>query len=278
MSEVFTEVVCVAPIDYEGNIIGQLRDDKPGINSPGKVGCFGGYVEPGDATLMAAMLRELNEETNLALTEADLEPFGTYISGTGTRMRHNMFIAKGINPEGLEVYEGQRAYTVKRADDPLLTGVMRAAATKWFAERDKIMQAGPENPEVHRCASTLFVTPGGELYGHQRDDKPGIDQPGKIGGFGGTVEAGETSLEAAVRELGEETNLGLTAGQLELFGRWVMWRPMTREYEQSTVYLARNVNLAQIEVYEGQGIAKISGDTPKIALTFRPVVRKWFAQ
>lgn len=60
----------------------------------------------------------------------------------------------------------------------------------------------------HHYAGVLIETEDGRLIGQQRDDKPGIDNPGRVGTFGGTVEKGEDPKQAAWRELvQEETNL-----------------------------------------------------------------------
>jgi 8-oxo-dGTP pyrophosphatase MutT (NUDIX family) len=53
----------------------QLRDDKSGIFYPGHWGCFGGAIEPGDATVAAGLRRELAEELGLELSEAEVTFF-----------------------------------------------------------------------------------------------------------------------------------------------------------------------------------------------------------
>ncbi|MAU34095.1 NUDIX hydrolase, partial [Candidatus Saccharibacteria bacterium] len=57
---------------------------------------------------------------------------------------------------------------------------------------------------AHHYAGILLVTESGKLIGQRRDDKPGIDNPGKVATFGGTVEEGESFRYAAWRELVEE--------------------------------------------------------------------------
>ncbi|HKX73634.1 MAG TPA: NUDIX domain-containing protein [Candidatus Saccharimonadales bacterium] len=267
-------------IDPEGNLITQHRDDKPGINSPGLASFFGGTLEPEDASPLAAAVREINEETNLNLTEADLEEWITYdFDLSADRLEHEfIYIAKGVSVQGLEVYEGQGYHVVRSLDDPLLAPVCRPGAEKWFKERDYILNATAEHPEVHRSAATLFIGPDGTMYGHQRDDKPGIDQPGKIGAFGGGCEEGETSLQAAIRELHEETDRQFKPGQLELLNRFVVWRELTREYEQATIYIVRNFDVAGMKVFEGVGVAVIPGPNKHIASTITPAVRQWFAK
>lgn len=56
----------------------------------------------------------------------------------------------------------------------------------------------------------------GDLLLQQRDDIPGISSPGMIGTFGGGGHERETLLEAAVREVREETGLTLDPARLFL--------------------------------------------------------------
>lgn len=65
--------------DAQGRFLLQLRDDIPGIAYPGRWSLFGGGVEPGE-TLRAAAVREIAEETGLALPPASLTPLGRMLS------------------------------------------------------------------------------------------------------------------------------------------------------------------------------------------------------
>lgn len=265
-------------VDAEGNLITQHRDDKPGINSPGLASFFGGTLEPEDASPLAAAVREINEETNLNLQAANLEQFITYdFTLSDDRLEHEViFIAKGISTDGLEVYEGQDYRVVRDVSDPLLAPVCRPGAEKWFKERDYILNATGDQPEVHRYAATLFIAPDGTMHGHLRDNKPGIDQPGKIGGFGGACEGRETPLQAAVRELHEETDRTFAPEQLELLARYIVWRPLTREYEQTTIYIVRDFDVTGMKVFEGQGVAPITAADGRVASAILPALRQWF--
>ncbi len=133
-----TEAAGVILIDPEGNVIAQLRDNKPTINEPGLASFFGGAMELGESPLQGA-LRELREETNLDLAPNDLQPFTSGVvlrTVDGQRELRHIFIAKNINPNGLTVYEGQGIYIVKDRNDPLITPTMKATFDKWFDERD----------------------------------------------------------------------------------------------------------------------------------------------
>ncbi len=54
----------------------------------------------------------------------------------------------------------------------------------------------------------------GKLLVQQRDDIPGIVNPGMVGTFGGGGHEGETPEEAAIREIKEELNIDLDPADL----------------------------------------------------------------
>lgn len=140
----------------------------------------------------------------------------------------------------------------------------------------------PQKPSItdvgHHYAGVILVTESGRVIGQLRDDKPGIDNPGNIGPFGGSVEGSETFLEAAYRELvEEETNLVLQPKDLRLFWESVEWRPFTSEWEGYHIFTAviPDQALETLEVYEGQGWAEIlSADQDKISEPSRPIFAK----
>ena len=71
-----------------------------------------------------------------------------------------------------------------------------------------------------RIGSAILIGIDGALLLQQRDDIPGILQPGKIGLFGGHCENGETNLQCAVREIAEETSYPVAADRFELLARY----------------------------------------------------------
>jgi aminoglycoside phosphotransferase (APT) family kinase protein/8-oxo-dGTP pyrophosphatase MutT (NUDIX family) len=131
----------------------------------------------------------------------------------------------------------------------------------------------------HHYAGVLLVTNDGKIIGQLRDDKPGIDNPGKIGTFGGTVEPGEDYRYAAWRELvKEETNLKRNEDALTLFFEDTAWRELTNELEARHFYyvLIHTDELESLEIYEGQGWAEIQGaDDPRLIDLWRPVIQKF---
>lgn len=119
----------------------------------------------------------------------------------------------------------------------------------------------PEMTEVsHHYAGVFLVTPSGMIIGQLRDDKPGIDNPGRVSAFGGTVEVGEDVPSAALRELSEETNLDVSRIKLEPYFETVAWRELTREWESQHFFYATltEEKLQHLKIFEGQGWVEIA--------------------
>lgn len=138
----------------------------------------------------------------------------------------------------------------------------------------------PPNPEDinHHYAGVFLVTETRELIGQLRDDKPDIDNPGKVTTFGGTVEKDEAPLDAAWRELIlEETNLKLEKDAIQHLFDTVAWRERTSEWEVQHFFYATITDdeLHNLEVYEGQGWKVIRGsEDPQLVDVWRPAVSK----
>ena len=133
---------------------------------------------------------------------------------------------------------------------------------------------------THGYAGVFLVTEDGAIIGQQRDNTPGIDNPGKIGAFGGTVEPGESPAQAAWRELvEEETNLTLAPSEIIPFFEDVAWRKLTGEWETRHFYYARisAAALKNLQVYEGEGWTRIhSAADSALVPVCRPVVQLLF--
>ncbi|MDB5179292.1 MAG: hypothetical protein JWN01_1235 [Patescibacteria group bacterium] len=140
------------------------------------------------------------------------------------------------------------------------------------------MNQPPISEVTHHYAGVFLVTASGKIIGQQRDNKPGIDNPNRIGSFGGTIEDGEDPLAGAWRELvEEETNLEISKEDVHLYSEDVAWRKLTNEWEGRHFYYAKITDAAldQLEVYEGQGWAVIESPEDKLVIDlWREPVKK----
>ncbi len=89
----------------EGEILLQLRDDKPGLECPNCWGTFGGQIEEGE-TPQEALLREVREELNYGVESPVL--YHVY-SFDGYDIYMFSTIDKKTTLNDFDVREGQRA-------------------------------------------------------------------------------------------------------------------------------------------------------------------------
>ena len=109
----------------------------------------------------------------------------------------------------------------------------------------------------------LLVDTNGKLIAQQRDDKPGITNPGMVSLFGGTSHEGESPIETLRRELEEELELEVNSNNLLL---------QTIKHENGTnvacsIYIVTGVDTEKLKLHEGAGFAT---GTPEELLS-RPV-------
>ena len=109
----------------------------------------------------------------------------------------------------------------------------------------------------------LLVDTNGKLIAQQRDDKPGITNPGMVSLFGGTSHEGESPIETLRRELEEELELEVNSNNLLL---------QTIKHENGTnvacsIYIVTGVDAEKLKLHEGAGFAT---GTPEELLS-RPV-------
>ena len=123
-------------------------------------------------------------------------------------------------------------------------------------------------------AQIILVRKDGALIMQHRDDKPGITNPGAIAAFGGTVEPGETPLQAAVREISEETNLQVRPEDLDFFGTYPKTVARHGEDGQVHYFILRDVDDTNFQVYEGQGFYVIHNRQELLAAKTSPLARE----
>lgn len=132
---------------------------------------------------------------------------------------------------------------------------------------------------TYSWAGVMLITADNKIIAMHRDDKPGIRDPGCYGIFGGAIEDGEEPLEAAVREINEETSLRVKKDDLELFKTYNQKRDYLDKPGTLYVYVIRNVNPRTLKTYEGQGIKVLDDDKDgNIAGDIHEAFTDWFTR
>lgn len=129
-----------------------------------------------------------------------------------------------------------------------------------------------------KFSGIILSTTNNEIIAMHRDDIETIRDPGCYGIFGGAAENDESALETAVREINEETNLKPLPTDFELFKVYRQERDNLSEPADLSVFVLKNIDPNNLEIYEGQGI-KILRDAsdPKIAKDIKDAFEDWFA-
>lgn len=138
----------------------------------------------------------------------------------------------------------------------------------------KLLEHPPMSEITHHYAGVVVYTESGMIIGQQRDDIPGIDNPGMVGTFGGALNPGEDPQVAAWRELiHEETNLDKEVSDLEPLLNDVAWRKLTGEWAVRHFFtvMISNSELEALEVYEGRGWSLVTENNPHIITSWRPI-------
>ena len=130
---------------------------------------------------------------------------------------------------------------------------------------------------TYSWAGVMLITKDNKIIAMHRDDKPGIRDAGCYGIFGGAIEDGEEPIDAAVREINEETNLSVKKEDLELFRTYSQKRDYLDKTATLYVYVIRDVNPSTLKTYEGQGIKILSDDKGgNIAADIHEAFTDWF--
>ncbi|KRB75861.1 hypothetical protein ASE01_12450 [Nocardioides sp. Root190] len=107
---------------------------------------------------------------------------------------------------------------------------------------------------MHRFASILLVDTRGWILLQERDEHPVID-PECWGFVGGHVDEDEAVVDAAYRELAEETGIQLQRGDLHLWQQYSVFHEAYGTDDEVRVYVARTTATDDdITVGEGRQI------------------------
>jgi 8-oxo-dGTP diphosphatase len=130
----------------------------------------------------------------------------------------------------------------------------------------------------YEWSGVLLLTPANEVIAMHRDDIPTIRDPGKYGVFGGAAENDETPVEAALREIEEETNLRPKPEDFELFKVYKQKRDNIPVPAKLSIFVLRGIDPASLQTHEGQGIKLLKdASDPNIASDVREAFVDWFA-
>ena len=135
-----------------------------------------------------------------------------------------------------------------------------------------------EQLAIKTVGNVLVVSHEGMLLLQQRDDKPGINNPGMLSAFGGDCEPGDESpRQTALRELREETNITATADQLTYLASFYKSAVIDGTPRWVSYYTVTDVDAATLEVYEGQGFVSVDPNAIDETLPFTELIAKAIA-
>lgn len=107
---------------------------------------------------------------------------------------------------------------------------------------------------IKRYVGVILQDTQGRLVLQKRENKPGVIAPGEISTFGGEIEDGETTYEAAIRELKEELDLSLTKEDLFFLYAWPPEDEEDHQVKRTILILRRQVEPEELKLQEGEAI------------------------
>jgi 8-oxo-dGTP pyrophosphatase MutT (NUDIX family) len=268
-STVRTDYVCLTLVDPRGWLLMQERDEHAPVWPD--TWCFPGGGLEGDETPRDGAVRELAEETGIEVPAADLHDLGEFeVTSAHGRFRYHVFVTPTeLGNDDVDCQEGRQIVFVDPAiirSLPIVdsTGIALDAVRRWAADHTPVPP-----PDARGFAGVVLVDRRGWILLQERDSNPRID-PDTWGLSGGHLEAGETPLEGALRELAEETGVQLAPDQVHEVGAFANdHRASYGTWDRMWVYAAAvDLGDADIECHEGRQIVFVDpATTPGLRLT-----------
>jgi ADP-ribose pyrophosphatase YjhB (NUDIX family) len=140
-----------------------------------------------------------------------------------------------------------------------------------------MISAGVRLTPIHQVASVLILLEADKYVLQLRDTRAGIWNPGLLSMWGGMVEANESPLEGAWREICEETNLTPERSDLKYIGAFPRGYFIGNRQVVNYLYAISIDSTAGLEIYEGQGFEIYSGSesSGRIASTTLEMMRHY---
>jgi ADP-ribose pyrophosphatase YjhB (NUDIX family) len=133
---------------------------------------------------------------------------------------------------------------------------------------------------VPEYASVILLTPDDDIVLQLRDDNPEIVDPNCLSLFAGMLRAGEEPASGARRCIRDETELVL--GELEFFFTYETTVERHGRISKSHSFIARNINVEEVKVHQGQGFALIHNegdlDNFEFALISKDILQRYFSR
>lgn len=117
-----------------------------------------------------------------------------------------------------------------------------------------------DKEETNIGAHALLITPEGEIILQQREDKPGIVNPGLVSMFGGTIKRNDTVMGGLRRELMEELELDVSHKEVRELGKFFKTKETDGVDWEVNVFVVLNVLLSELKLHEGKEIFCASKD------------------
>ncbi|MBI5290034.1 MAG: NUDIX domain-containing protein [Chloroflexi bacterium] len=263
-------------IAEDGRVLLQHRDDKPDILEPGVWALFGGHIDQHEDPAQA-FLREMDEElgwrpkhfehyrtVDLHLPAGARAPSPAGAAPAPVHLISNLFAAHLDVPlDALSLNEGQgmALHAPAALPERIATDLPRIFAE--FAATDAYRRVRKSWDVI--SATAILVDARGRFLLQHRDDKPGIDNPGLWGSFGGAVDPYETPAAGFLREMREELDWEPKQFELHVAGPYF---PDRRGYGASGarsqliyIYTAPvDVPFADLTLNEGQAMGFFAPD------------------